>query len=251
MSKMKLMVAALSSALMFGAAAQQQDQQDVQIEPVQGQEHAQQQAHEFGPMTAENVLNKLYQSSVKEAAFGQLAADKGSSSRVRDFGERLVEDHKAAASRVKEVARAQNVEIHELSVDDDFEVGEHDEADELETTESQGERRALEQDIASAPMDQKQQAKMAKEEFRTHYQRLHTLEDEEFDEAFLSMMEKEHDMLLNKLEKAEGQVDNEQVKQLIAETRPILTEHQQMAQRIQSELETAQRPGVEGQTQQN
>ena len=263
MLRSKLLAAALSSAMVAGVAAAQQEvqteeqlpaqQQGIEIERAEGEQgqHLQKKMDEFGPMTSENVLNKLYQTSVKEIALGQLAADKGSSSRVRDFGERLVEDHKAAAKRVKEVARAENVQIHQLSDDDDeWNPADEDEALEDDTALDIEEQARVEVK-GEAYADQKEQTKMAKEKFRADYQKLHALEDEAFDEQFLAMMDQEHEMLIQKLQEVEQQVEDEEVKQLIAQTRPILSEHHEMAQLIQSELETAQRPTQPGQTQQN
>jgi putative membrane protein len=88
--------------------------------------------HDFGPMTSENVLNKLYQDNLKEIAMGHLAMEKGSSEEVRYFGERLIQDHGKANEEVKQLAANLNITLQDPKADKKLEKKQKDHMAKLE-----------------------------------------------------------------------------------------------------------------------
>jgi putative membrane protein len=56
----------------------------------------------------EDFAKDVAQGGLAEVKFGQLAADKGSSDAVKNFGKRMVEDHSKANDQLKEIASREN-----------------------------------------------------------------------------------------------------------------------------------------------
>lgn len=57
------------------------------------------------------VLASIHHDNAMEIEMGKLAADNGESSEVRQFGERLVQDHQDADKRVMELSKRMNVTL--------------------------------------------------------------------------------------------------------------------------------------------
>jgi len=73
---------------------------------------------------AAKFLKKAAQGGMMEVRLGQLAEEKASSTKVKEFGQRMVKDHSAANDALKELASKKDVEIpkqlqgeHEDAVD--------------------------------------------------------------------------------------------------------------------------------------
>ncbi|HVY92068.1 MAG TPA: DUF4142 domain-containing protein, partial [Bryobacteraceae bacterium] len=57
-----------------------------------------------------SFVNKAAQGRQAEVKLGQLAASKGSNEKVRNFGQRMVEDHGKAGDQLKSIAQKQNIQ---------------------------------------------------------------------------------------------------------------------------------------------
>lgn len=250
MTRLKVALAALATVAFAGAAgAQEQNPQqrqidDIKIERADATQHQEHQAEDFGPMTAENVLNKMYQSNLKEIALGQLAVEKASNARVRAFGERLVQDHQKANEKITEVAKSQNIELKEPMMDDkQAKAGQQQDAQAQPQTRSE---QQAGQEQAKAAQEQAK-ADMKADAHSQEIQKLKSLSGQAFDEQFVALLEQKHEHALENLEQAQKEIEAEEVKQLIADLRPTLQEHKQTADRLQTEFATAQRPNAQRQ----
>src|SRR4051794_38566320 len=60
---------------------------------------------------AADVLTKLHESNLKEIEMGKIAQKNGQSKEVKSYGKMLVKDHTAADSKVKQLAKQENVDL--------------------------------------------------------------------------------------------------------------------------------------------
>ncbi len=169
-------------------AADHADHEDMKLDKVAEKE-------KFGPMTAENVLNKLHMGNTMEIAMGQLAVQKGNSEEVRQFGERLIKDHQQADEQVKQVAAEENITLKEPQAD---------------------------------------------EKHQKHMAKLKGLSGEEFDKAFLKAMDKDHTKTLALLRKAQNEIQEESVTQLVTRLQPTIREHDQITDKLRGEMDVAE-----------
>ncbi|HVW07550.1 MAG TPA: DUF4142 domain-containing protein [Bryobacteraceae bacterium] len=58
----------------------------------------------------QSFVNKAAQGGQAEVKLGQLAASKGSNQKVRDFGQRMVQDHGKADDQLQSIAQKQNIQ---------------------------------------------------------------------------------------------------------------------------------------------
>lgn len=84
--------------------------------------------------------------------------------------------------------------------------------------------------------DEKHQAKIAD---------LQALSGEDFDRAFLHMMDKDHTKTLFLLRKAQEEILNDAISQLVAELQPTIREHDRIASDLRGEMEMAEGEGFD------
>jgi putative membrane protein len=63
------------------------------------------------PTTTADVLGTLHEADQKEVQAGKIAQKDGKSKAVRDYGQMLVKDHRAADDRVAALAQKENVDL--------------------------------------------------------------------------------------------------------------------------------------------
>src|SRR5690606_34428901 len=98
-------IAAIS--LGTAALAQQPDQQ----QPQPGQQSQQgQQPQQLG---GRQFLMQAIQGDLAEIALGELAQQKGESDEVREYGEKLVQDHSRSLEEARQLAEAEGIEVPE------------------------------------------------------------------------------------------------------------------------------------------
>jgi putative membrane protein len=156
-----------------------------------------------GALNDDLVLSQMHRTNLMEIRMGQLAQKNGSSAKVKQFAARLVRDHQAADQKVVAVAKQLGIALPTMQ---DKERGTTGQAD---TT--------YRQESPQADRDG---------------QELRSLHGAAFDTAFANAMVKGHENAVNLLELAQGQVQHEEVKSLIASTLPTLREHLQIAQSL-------------------
>lgn len=88
------------AALAFGTSALAQQQQ-----PEQGQQPQQLGGRQF--------LTQAIQGDLAEIALGELAQQKGQSDEVREYGQKLVQDHSRSLAEAQQLAEAEGIEVPE------------------------------------------------------------------------------------------------------------------------------------------
>ncbi len=146
------------------------------------------------------ILSVLHMKNAKEIELGKLAQQNGSSDDVKKFGEMLVRDHSACEQKVQSAAKSAGITL--LSDEQTRQVLANEKG-------------------AGGPMPGTDPAA-----------ELRGLQGSDFDRAFGQKMLDGHRMLIQTVEKAQGEVRNDKVSQLLRDTLPKLREHEQMAMRI-------------------
>lgn len=140
-----------------------------------------------GATAAEKTfIMKAANGGMMEVELGKVAAEKGGSDEVKDFGNRMVKDHSKANDNLKEVASKLNVEV-------------------------------------PAKLDSTHQAKVDK---------MSGMTGAAFDKAYVPAMVKDHEKDIAEFEKAEKQVTNEDLKEFIKDTVPVMKEHLEMIKKF-------------------
>jgi putative membrane protein len=125
-----------------------------------------------------------------EVQLGQLAQQKASSQRVKDFGQMMVTDHSKANTQLKTLAASKNVVLPD----------------------------SLSQDQQEDINDLRQKS------------------GEEFDEAYMDEMVKDHKHDINVFQNAGEDIGDSDVKAFISQTLPVLQVHLDSAQEIQDDI---------------
>jgi putative membrane protein len=170
-----------------------------------------------GALNDDLVLSQMHRTNLMEIRMGQLAQRNGSSAKVKQFAARLVSDHQAADQKVIAVAKQLGIA--------------------LPTMQDKGRARAQwgRDTTGQADTTYRQGSPQADRDGKDHEQmgeKLRSLHGAAFDTAFANEMVKGHENAVNLLEMAQGQVQHEEVKALIASTLPTLREHLQIAQSL-------------------
>lgn len=132
---------------------------------------------------------------------------------------------------VKEIAlgqmAVQNAQSEELREFGERLIRDHQKADETlkATAKDQGIM------VQEPQFDEKHQKTMAK---------LQELSGEEFDHEFLRVIDKGHTKTMFMLRKADEEVDNEAISNLVAELRPTIRQHDRIASDLRGEMEVAE-----------
>lgn len=132
-----------------------------------------------------------------EVEAGRLASQKGSSDAVKQFGERLVQDHTKANEELMALAASKGITL------------------------SKG------MDAKHQAMDAKHQAMMAK---------MSSLSGAEFDRAFIKQMQKDHKKDISMFQKQADKGTDAELKAFAAKTLPTLREHAQMVEQMQMSM---------------
>lgn len=141
----------------------------------------------------EKVLTMLNRVNQMEIQAGELAQQKAQSDEVRRYGERVTEDHRQSNNQVRSLAKMQGIQLPA--------------SDAVE---------AKHQDHQHKVIEQLRNAKGA-----------------DFDREFMKIMATDHDQALSELKDAQAKLTNEQVRDLVEKTIPVLERHQQQAQQLQ------------------
>ena len=150
-----------------------------------------------GPMTTEKLLNKLHTCNATETELAKLAIEKSENETVQEYADMLTRDHRQADQKVRNLASARNITL-----------------------------KAPETELARGPGAE---SGAAKSEYRKEYERLQSLSGKEFNREYTMWMTKAHQKMLETLENARVEIDDPQVKTLIAELEPTLRNHEQRA----------------------
>jgi len=177
----------------------------------------------------QKILSLLHFKNQKEIELGRLAASQGSSAAVKDYGNMLVREHTAADARVMAVASQTGTTL-------------------MSDAETQNmiraEKAAMGKDGTAdknADRTTEDRAKMADgtKDMKDPIEELRGLKGAEFDRVFAQNMVKGHQKLIAAVQKAQTQVKNEQIRQLLNEMLPTLQMHERTARQLPGFTETA------------
>jgi putative membrane protein len=153
------------------------------------------------PDSDADVLGVLRETNRFEVAAGDLARRKGQSPAVKDFGAQLVRDHRDADEKVMSYARRHGVEPDRVA-------------------------------------DSGGLIARSRAEHDRQLAQLRATDGAAFDRAFSDMMVKGHERAIGLVTSADVSAIDPQLKALLQDLLPRLTEHEQMAQRVRDVVAT-------------
>ena len=186
-----------------------------------------------GALSDDIVLRQMHRTNQEEIRVAQLAQHNASSAKVKQFAAQLVRDHQAADQKVVAVAKQIGIALptaqdkgkgYAQQPDRAGYMGRRDTTAQ-DTTAHQGYPQAYQQRGDSTNRAGMKDHEQVGEQLRS-------LHGAAFDTAFANAMVEGHQKAINLLEMAQGQVQHEEVRSLIASTMPTLREHLQTAQSL-------------------
>ena len=153
----------------------------------------------------EKFIKDAAEGGMMEVHVGQLGVQKGQSAEVKQYAQRLIDDHTKANTELKQLAASKGVTLP------DDKIASNTEADRSRV------REILEghKDIAD-------------------YKKLENLSGTEFDREFVRMAVNDHEKDVKEFDKAAEKSDDADVKAFAQKTAPILREHLQQAKALQT-----------------
>jgi len=213
------------------------------------------------PQTDEALVMKIHRDNKTEIKVGQLAQQKASSAKAKQFAARVVRDHQAADQKLNAIANQVGIDVTQGAWNDTSAMGQygrdhdaygrHQYGDSTQRNDStyrnQGEmgRRdttqrsdtaggyaqgRMHQDTLNGQYGHNQmgQDSTKQDGQREHAQaieQLNTLTGAEFDRAFANLMVQDHEKAIAMLERAQTHVQNAQLRSFIKSTLPTLRQH--------------------------
>lgn len=160
-------------------------------------------------LTPEKLLQKLHHVNLEEIHMGQMALQKSTNEEVKRYAQTLVDDHTKADEKVKEAAKAQNVELRDMP---------QHAADKPEG------------DAAAKPDTKEADPKRAEKD--AAMKKIQAATGAEFDREFAQMMLKGHTKALAMVERAKSDPGCAALKGLCDELRPELQKHKEAAAKL-------------------
>jgi putative membrane protein len=189
----------------------------------------------------EKFISHVAQSGIKEIRLANLAKQRAQSQEVKQFAERLIQDHTKANQELKLIAQHQNIPWDA--------AGEKTPAAASGTARSagtvdnpvvsspansaaDGETPAVANGTARGAYSANEQGRNVQVDQDDSYERLVNLTGKSFDEAYLNHEVVCHTTAVAKFEKANRDLPDGELKQFVQSTLPTLREHLAMAQRM-------------------
>jgi len=142
----------------------------------------------------DEIATKIHETNLLEIEIGRLAAEKGTTSKVRSYGNLLVRDHQFADKRLMKVAQQAGIRLPSL--------------------------------VYKTPGETLQEA-----ENQVLLDQLRAENGTQFDQTFYKAMAKGHQEAIQNLSQAQESLSPQSsLRSYIAETLPILGQHEQLAQ---------------------
>ena len=177
----------------------------------------------------EKFVNHVAQSGIKEIRLAQLAKQRAQSQEVKEFADKLIQDHTKANQELKMIAQRQNIPWQEtpaaasgtVRADGTIDTSPPVTSSDKEITRSK----------ARTPAEENGTARGAYAA-TDPYAELVGLSGKSFDDAFLNHEVKCHSKAVAKFEKASKDLPDGELKRFVVNTLPTLREHLAMAQRM-------------------
>ncbi len=141
---------------------------------------------------AQTFLNKAAEEHQIEISLGQLATQRATNERVKEFGQQMVDDHKKAGQQVEELAMKEGVRLS-----------------------------------AGANQDHKERVN-----------ELSQLSGHAFDRAYMNYILQNHESTVEEFQREAKRVQDQDIKQWIISTLPILEAHREKARQVKYSLQT-------------
>jgi putative membrane protein len=188
-------------------------------------------AHEQEDLNAktdpEKFIRSVSYSWANEIRLGNLAKQRAQSQEVRQFADKIVQDHTKANNELKRIAQQKNITLGS-------------DVTAATTTPANPNPARIEAAGTPAtpgtPRDSVADVGTPRGAGKAHYQqvydRMSSLSGKPFDDAFTTHMVQSHSRSLAKFEKASSDLDASELKQFVESTLPTLSEHLAMAQKL-------------------
>lgn len=139
------------------------------------------------------VLSKIHEINQMEVRMGHLAMDRGTFRGVREFGRRLVEDHRRSDERLTRLAQDKGIDLIHPRAWNDFQ-------------------------------------RRADEDARRAADELQDAHGEHFDHLFARDMYEAHDAAIHILERSEDRIQDPEIRRFVDRTLDMMREHRRIAQ---------------------
>ena len=180
----------------------------------------------------QKFVKEAIRGGMVEVRMGQLAMERAQNPQVKQFGQRLVDDHKKASQDLRQIAKRKGMDLPEPS---DRIAGIDTDADRTPV------RGDTDNDADRTEVREKTSKEAAKAEgehagHKAQLKKLEGLSGTDFDREFVSMAVKEHQQDVSKFEKASEKCEDTELKAWIQKTLPTLRDHLQTGQRLQAQI---------------
>lgn len=206
------------------------------------------------------VLNKMHMANQVQIEMARSAMDKGQSTVVRRFGDRLLRDHRLGDRKVQSLAKSKGIQLKPVQMPTD--AGQAQPAAAASATQPAEDDQAPATAPAIAPAADAAPAAATtppkspgsgdgadakpdmQQQMMQMVQKLKQAEGLKFDNAYAMAMEKSHQRMVQTLQDALGKVQDPDVRGLIEKLIPILQQHVALAQDVQREVSAASAGGA-------
>jgi len=177
----------------------------------------------------EKFINEACRGGKIEMKMSKLATERAQNTQVKQFAQRMVDDHGKAGDELKTLASSKGITLPDK--------------EEHTSTTGDTDRTQVREKSEGAHHDKD----MA--EFKREWQKLDSATGAEFDRQYVDMAAKCHERSVKEFEKASKNADDVEVKSWAAKTLPTLREHLTQIRSLQSQVGSVGAPGTETSTQ--
>jgi putative membrane protein len=176
------------------------------------------------------ILWSMHEANQTEIAMARLAKDQSASKNVKEFADRIVNDHQVAESQVQAYARSHKIDLGELGR----------QLADMSQQQILLERRA--RSVGSGTGEWAwtwEHAVRSGSEDQTELGKLRKLKGVDFDREFARAMVQDHQMLIDQLTDARMRTADSDLRSLIDKLLPTFQQHLNMAQKLQTVVSKA------------
>jgi len=200
-------------------------------------------AHEQEDISAkldpEKFIRSVSYSWVNEIRLGNLAKQRAQSQEVKQFADKIVEDHTKVNNELKRIAQQKNITLEtDVTASTTIPANPSPARDRVGApgttpTPPSTPRDSVNNDGTARGADARDiVAGARKAHAQQIYDRMSSLSGKAFDDAFTTHMVQSHTRSVAKFEKASSELEGGELKQFVESTLPALREHLAMAQKI-------------------
>ena len=172
-----------------------------------------------------------------EVKLGQMAADKATNADVKQFGQRMVDDHSKANSELMALASQKGVTLPAMS--DTAMMNSSSQSTDQATATSQAMDQQSTPDTSATKERHARVDTDAMLKDDKGMNKLSGLSGDAFDREYVDMMVKDHEKAVKEFENASMKAKDPDVRAFAAKTLPTLREHLQQVRDIQSRMKSS------------